>query len=509
MSNFVKGLALFVLISCGVWVTVLWRWEATSHDMNTRDIVVYLALLPLTVFALALMLRWAWQSAARRQAALAASVAAAAATGAAASKPAGGGADEERRHATVQLLGAYLVCAAGESATELQEAAQAGAPRPALDTEFDDAEGLPVVTARIKALDTSATGELDALLEAPLAALQAKRPEWAERSPSEHVRRALSALEQPLLQAVAALAPWADRFQPLQAPFNAPRDPATARQVRVLLGWPADWTAFEQELGLAFAAELIRVNGDAPISQACFVLTALAGSGEALLAHADRLLQTLTREGHQEPLIVAACHSTLSDSAVEALERSGQLFTASKRPKGRMPGEAAAALLLADSAWPLNPAAEGPVPHLHRPAVQMRDKSVDAPGRVTSEVLAQAITQALMAARIGGGAVAAITCDADQHSARSGEFHGSVLALGAELDIEQDMRVLGTVTGAVGAVSSLLVVACAAERAQAAEKPCLGVTLGDPFARLALVVLPGPPPSTEASAAKPIAPAAP
>jgi hypothetical protein len=502
VSNFVKGLALFVLISCGVWVAVLWRWEVTSHDMNTRDIVVYLALLPLTVFALALMLRWAWQSAVRRQAAMAASVAAASATGAAASKSADGGADEERRHATVQLLGAYLVCAAGESAAELQEAAQAGAPRPALDPEFTDADGLPVLTARIKALDATATAELDALLEVPLSAVRANRPEWAELTPPEHVRRAFSALEQPLLQAVGALAPWADRFQPAPPSSNAARDQAPARRVRLLLGWPADWTEFEQALGLAFAAELIQAHGDAPIPQACFVFTSLAGSGEALLAHADRLLQTLTREGHQEPLIVAACHSTLSDSALEALEREGKLFSASKRPKGSMPGEAAAVLVLADAAWPRDPAADGPVPHLHRPAVLMRDKSVDAPGRVTSEVLTQSVTQALMAAQLGVDAVAAITCDADQHSARGGEFHGSAMSLGAELDTEQDMRVLGTVTGAVGAVSTLLVVACAAERAKVSEKPCLAVTLGDPFARLALVALPGPPPSTEPNAAK-------
>ncbi len=514
MSNFVKGAALFVLISCGVWVTVLWRWEANSHDMNTRDIVVYLALLPLTVFALALMLRWAWQGAARRQAAVAAS-AAAATTAAAASKPAGGGVDEERRHATVQLLGASLVCAAGESAAELQEAVLAGLPRPALDAEFTDEDGLPVLTARIKALDASAISELDALLEAPLNTARAKRPEWAELSPPDHVKRALSALQQPLLQAVGVLAPWADRFKPPQSLSGPPRDQAAAKQVRLLLGWPADWTAFEQELGVAFAAELIRANGDLPVPQANFVISSLAGSGEALWAHADRLLQTMTREGHQEPLIVAACHSMLSDSAVEALERSGQLFTAAKRPKGRMPGEAAAVLVLADAAWPLNPEADIPVPHLHRPAVLVRDKSVDAPGRVSSEVLSQAMTQALMAARLGGEAVTAIACDADQHSARGGEFHTSALALGAELDTEQDMRVLGTVTGFVGAVSTLLVVACAAARAQATEKPCLAVTLGDPFARLALVALPGPPtppqtpPSpTETTAAKAAAAAA-
>ena len=497
MSNFVKGAALLVLISCGVWVAVLWHWEANARDMNTRDIVVYLALLPLTVFALALLLRWAWRGAALRQAA--AATAATAAGAAAAVGSAGGGvstgggvagasgADADQRHATVQLIAAPLVCAAGESASELQSAAKDGAPRPSLDVELQDEDGLPVLSARIQGLDLSAT---QPHVETALTTVRAVRPEWADLAPAEHVLRALAALQTVLLQALTALAPWSERFQ--LAP-NAPRGQPPAKYVRVLLGWPEDWSAFEQELGLSCVKEIIKEQGDMPIAQACFVFTSLAGSGEALLTHADRLLQTMRREGHVEPLIVAACHSAISDAAVESFQSKGLLFSTAKRPKGRMPGEAAAALVLADAAWPQAPNAEGPVPHLHRPAVQVRDKSVDAPGRVSCEVVTQTITQALMAARLGCGAMATLASDADQHSARSGEFHGAAIAMEVELDTTEDMRLLGTVTGAVGAVSALMVVACAAERAVSADKPCLAVTLGDAFARLALVALPGPP----------------
>jgi hypothetical protein len=379
------------------------------------------------------------------------------------------------------------VCAAGESAADVQAAAKEGAPRPVLDPELRDDAGLPVLTARIPGLDTAAFA---APLETPLAATRAKRPEWVELMPPEHVLRALGALQAPLAQAVAAMAPWAARFEPTP---DAPRGQAAERRVRVLLGWPADWSAFEQELGLAFATALIESGGGAPIPAACFVLTAHAGSGEDLLTHADRLLQTMAREGHDEPLIVAACHSAIGAAAIEALERDGLLFDSQKRPKGRMPGEAAAALVLAGAAWPAAPDADGPLPHLHRPAVMRRDKSVDAPGRVSSELASQAMTEALAAARLGADAVAALACDADQHSARGAEFFGAALALLADLDAVEDMRLLGTVTGAVGAVSALLVVACAAERAKAGDKPCLAATFGDAFARLALVALPGAP----------------
>ncbi len=484
MSSFFKGIALFVAICCGVWVAVLWRWQVTSRDMSAGDIVVYLGLLPLTVFALALLLRWAWRGAVQRQSAAAAS----AATGVAGvAAPAAAAAEDARRHTTVQLLDAHLVCAAGTSAAELQDAAQQGKPRPELDPELLDSDGLPVFSARIADLGPAAIAER---IEPHLVATRARQPEWAELDAPAHVQRALAALQEPLTKAVAALAPWAAHFE---AAPDAPRGSPPQRRVHVLLGWPADWSGFEQELGRAWAQALIATEGAGPIAPACFAITAHAGSGEELLLHADRLLQTLEREGHDEPVIVAACHSAIGEAAVEALEREGVLFSSRDRPKGRMPGEAAAALVLANATWPADPEADDPVPHLHRPAALRRDKSVEAPGRVAADTVVQAMAQALAAGKLDAAAVSALVCDADQHSARGAEFFGAGLGLLPHLDSSEDMRLIGTVTGSVGAVSALLVTACAAERATAGDKPCLAVMLGDPFARLALLALPGPP----------------
>ncbi|HEX7639364.1 MAG TPA: hypothetical protein VF457_13290, partial [Burkholderiaceae bacterium] len=59
MKSLVKGAALFVALTCLVWIGVLWRWRATQRDMGVDDIVVYLGLLPVVVFALVLAGRWA------------------------------------------------------------------------------------------------------------------------------------------------------------------------------------------------------------------------------------------------------------------------------------------------------------------------------------------------------------------------------------------------------------------------------------------------------------------
>lgn len=479
MSSLFKGATLFVALTCSVWVAVLWRWEVTARDTNTRDIVVYLVALPLTAFALVLLLRWAWRGAEQRR-----EIAAAAAAGgsAAASAVAAAEVGNARRPGTVQLIAAPLVCAAGASAAELQAAAKDGAPRPTLDPELRYADGLPVFTARIASLDPS---NLAPLLE-PLMETASLRPaDRAGIAPRAHVRRALAALQEPLLTAVQALAPWA-------TPFAAEKDRTSQHRIRVLIGLPADWTPFEQELGHAFAAAAVGAV-DPSIPAACFEVTTLAVSGEELLLHADRLLQTLAPEQRSDPLIVAACDSAIGEDSIDALERGNMLFSSSKRPRGRIPGEAAAALVLAGAEWPASPDTAQPLPHLHRPTLLRRDKSVDAPGRVGSGIALQAMTQAVATSGLPHEAIGSIACDADHHTARGVELSGGALDLLPHLDVGEDISLLGTVTGAVGAVSALLVVACAAERAKADGRSCLALTVGDPFARLALVVLPGRP----------------
>ena len=40
MFSLLKGMALFVAVTCVVWVAVLWNWETSNRNMTTGDIVV-------------------------------------------------------------------------------------------------------------------------------------------------------------------------------------------------------------------------------------------------------------------------------------------------------------------------------------------------------------------------------------------------------------------------------------------------------------------------------------
>ncbi len=491
MSKFFAGALAFVLITALIWISVLWHWERTRHEFSVADIVIYLGLLPLACFGLLLGLRWAWRGAGERHAAAAAARAAAAPAGGAAAS-ADAGAHDARRHATTLLLGAWLRSPAGDSPADLMDAAKAGEPRPALDAELRDNAGMPLMAGRIVDIDTH---ELEAAAQPLVAAVLAHQPQWQGMEAGAQVWRALAALHTPLARAVEAIAPWRDRFAP-PAPAAAagatPAMPATPRLVRLLVALPETWHAFERGLAQAWIAQLVAEHSK-DVPAASFRIETLAASGPELWLAADQRLQANERESRDDLLLIAACHSDLSEAAIAALEQARRLFTAASHPKGVMPGEAAAALLLARPGWPPAPHDDAPFAHLHRPAVLRRDKSIEEPGKVSSELLQHGCTQAFAASRIEPTEVKALVCDADQHTARSTELFGATLALLPELDPTEDMRVLGTVSGHTGATSALMVIAAAAAQALSQDAPCAAISLADPFFRLALIARPGAP----------------
>jgi hypothetical protein len=507
MSAFFKGVALLVAITCVVWIAVLWRWQATHRDMSVEDIVIYLGALPLVAFGFALALRWAWRGAADKQAARAAAQADASQAKAAgvAAAQADSSQDDARRHATVQLLAAHAACACGHSAEEVLAAAQEGKPRPEPNQELPDPSGQPVVCARMVDLDVQA---LSPPIEPMVQAVRAKDAQWAKLDPPVHVLRALAALAEPLARCVASLLPWAERLgapQPNAAAPAARHDDAKGSTpqhlIRVLVAWPSSWTAFDQEVALGWVRLVLTEASGTPIPASRFAVGGQAGTGEELLLKADQLLQTLERERREDIVLVAACHSDLSEDAIALLDEQQRLFSAQTRPKGAMPGEGAAALVLAPATWPSAADQDEPAIHLHRPAVMRRDKSIEAAGRVSSDQVQQALTQALAASRVPAADIGALVCDADQHSARGTELFGATLSALAHLDPTEDMRQTGTVTGSLAAVGPLLVVAVAAALAKSSGKPCMAVSVGDPFLRLALVArAPGAAPAASAAA---------
>jgi len=492
MRQLFKGLALFVAIVCLVWLGVLWHWQSTRRDMSVDDIVIYLGVLPVVLFLLVLLGRWALRAAqagaARREAARAAALAAAASAAApgAPASPGSATSGEAERASAVQLLAASLQCAAGSRPDEVAGALASGEPRPAADRQLRNDEGLPVICARIASLQPD---DLSPSLQPALQAVWAAQPDAVGQAPDAAVGRALAALAPALQSSLGALLPWQALFTP-----PAAEGPAAARvrpsALRVLAAWPAHWSGFDKAVARAWLRACVAEHTpDLPPAQLHWMPDS-AATGAALWQEADRLLLTMARERHLDAVLLLACQSDLSEARIQQLEREGQLFSATQ-PKAGLPGESAAALLLAPANWPAAPDAETPPPRLHRPALVPRDKSVDAPGRVSHAFAHGTLQQALAGAGVAAAEVGAIVSDADQHSGRATELFGAMLAELPHLDAAEDTWVTGPLLGRHGPVAPLITVALAAARAERDQTPVVALSVDDPLLRLALVARPG------------------
>ena len=483
MRQWFKGLALLVAITCLVWVGVLWYWQSTNRDMSPEDIVLYLGLLPLIVFGLVLLARWALRAAVVS----AAAKEAAAQAPTASSAPATQGSGQQERHAPVKLLASGLSCAVGQSAREVAGALADGAPRPAPDKVLRDDEGLPVLCARMASLDPAALQqEWDAVCEQVAATHQSTQPMVVD----DAVRRALAALHAPLQQCLAQLAAWSDQFALPDADASASASAVAPAGLRVLMAWPAHWTPAELDVAQAWVKQSLRqATADWLAPTQLRWMAPTQGGGVALWLDADRALRAAQREDLREVVVLLTCQSDLSDARIAQLQREATLFTHAS-PKAGVAAESAVALALAGESWPDLPDAATPPLLLHRAAVVQRDKSIDAAGRVNAQCAEQAVQQALAAAELALADVSALVSDADQHSPRGAELFSVLVSQLAHLDAAEDALVAGTLWGRTGPTAPLMLVALAAHRAEMNQQPCLALSVDDSVARMALVLRP-------------------
>jgi hypothetical protein len=254
-----------------------------------------------------------------------------------------------------------------------------------------------------------------------------------------------------------------------------------------LLGWPAHWSALDQAVARAWLERCLQ-NEVCDLTLGYAVSYAgVPGTGEELWLRADQMSHGATRSPW---LLVAGCDSDVAQARVDALVASQRLYDAGARPGGCVPGEAAAALLLAPAEWVPPQDMDVSTVRLHRPALLRRDKAVEAAGRVAHRELADVAQQALGVAQIAAADLGMVVCDADLHSQRSTELYGMSVDALHHLDPVEDMRLLGKVTGYTGAASALLVLAAAAEAVKTLNKPTLALCMADSHLRMAAVLKP-------------------
>lgn len=538
MSRAVKAGVLGLVIAATVWALTLWRWRRAPESVSGLDIVLYLVLVPLALTGVAWL---AWR-AVQRLRELAdrplpvglpgslpggptggstrppgASVASLASKADTAGDASGTGSDPAQPVATV--LAEALSLAAGHEVGLAWHALKEARVRPGLDPTLSDADGLPVFSARAPDLDLA-----DWLLAHAELALPGSAPL------PDHVLRTLALLEGPVHALMDALGAWrpqaslgADgRAAELAGGAVAPGLPPDApshlsgvgradgpawRQARadraprllVRLCLPGAWSSDDRERAVAwvrsqcgFALDWADAHG-VPAPEWHTQPLADGDGPESLWS--ERALNWAAWSASPRPqlLLLLVADTALDEACIAQWQARGELFT-SQHQRGRVPGEAAVGLLLANPAWdawcrqPSTPFPSGALPmqagedigtcpQMWWPQQALRARSADVIGRVDglcTQGLLQGVVQRLSLPADGDWL---LVSDGDHRASRTAEVFEALLAVRPQADPVLSVVRVGDGCGDVGLARSLVSVALASAALRQGEPVAVALAL--------------------------------
>lgn len=338
--------------------------------------------------------------------------------------------------------------------------------RAELDPELTDENGYPVMSARID--------------EPGDAALREEFEAWrllrglADPGYSPEQWRALA-----LGSAVAAdLAGQAAAHPHAMLHDDAPAPPL----LRIISLAPQDWSAPQREAAAGWLAHTAAQFGwpaDRVLAQA-----AQESQAAELLAR----LSAPRAQGESLIAIVVAFDSHIGEAAIEQLAHAHRLFTPN-RPQGLIPGEGAAALLLADEAHAHLIDETAFAPFLH-PATLARDAAGDSVRRPDTAELSRAVEAALGDGALDAQAVAAVVADTSHRSKGLIELMSFAARELPHLDTAGDVATLGAACGHCGAVPFITALALARHAAKERGAPVLCLANEASHYRSAVLVRP-------------------
>lgn len=446
MARVVKKGLLVLMLFAVVWLAVIIWWQESRTLPTGVDIGLYLFALPLA------MLAALWLGARAVRAARAPKPAADPATPTA----------QTPAHAPAQLAQLRVAAvaaraAAGDDTAAIAEAL-AAQKRPELDAELKTPQGYPIFAARVPGVND-------------LALYAAARERGA---PPEATGTAPLRVTSLLADVARTLTNEAHRHV---TALDVPARDEDWPLLRVELVLPADWPDAARERA---CQEIQTAAGVWPDSR---IGVAQHQARDTMAA--DGLLRDLAAAAHDaqtpEPWrIVLAGDGYIDPEQVAMWDGMSTLLTPAN-PQGRVPGEAAAGLLL-------GPAGTDAPLRVALSPVLRRQKPADARGAQAEAPLAQTVQDLLQRADVAPDSVIHVISDADHRGSRPLEPVNIASQLFSHLDAAKDCQSVGVACGHTGVAASLLTLAVAGQACMQYAQPVLTLTLQDPVLRSAALV---------------------
>ena len=487
MSKAVKAAGLGLVIFVTVWVVTLWQWYRSQQPVNSEEVATQLILLPVGLTVVALM---AWWGASRLRHWLAKPVEVPPVSplvrdATLAPNAAAGAVPQAMPLGFACILAEALTLPEGDDPESAWAALRSGQLRPSLDPHLQDADGMPVFSSRMPGLSTQ--DWLDA------------HAEVTDSSLPESLLRAMALIEAPLHRLLSALpaadgleAPGLDASVPEAGESGATflsgvgpsggRDLASRRRelapaIDIQVWVPADWLDEHRSLFVDWlrqqsgvALDWARASGSLEPRWS----VASIDSPEAGWDHLLPCLSELHAEMRPRMLLVLAAHSLVDEACVAGMQARGELFT-TQHQGGRVPGEGAAGMLLANASMAAR-CAQAQHPWLGMPRGALRQRSADRSGRPGADELTSAMQEALSPWAQGAPDQLGqdgwwCLSDADHRPARTSELFEAFQALQPDADAMQSVLRLGDAWGELGMARALVPVVLAANVVRQGAQP--------------------------------------
>lgn len=446
-----------------VWALVLGWWQSNDHEPGRQDLVLYLLGIPVALNA-GFWLLYGFIGNLTTPATPPAENAPPAA-GDDPLKGLGGASEEIGKTYAIGLVDAFVVVPNTSDSDGLLSAVKDGV-RPGPVEEFADADGFPVVVARVEGVDVSVMTKR--LVDAPVTV-----SEWVAAHPV--ALRWLTLLD-------GVLGKAGDAIESLLATMAE----AEAVRLRVvclvpvnagpgLLGELSAW--LRQAYWKDFSGAGLNVS-----------IHAVTGEAEALRRLDENVLRIGGEVDGNEVTVLLAASSSIDASIIEERLAENRLFSSSN-PDREIPGEGAVALILASRSV-VERAGLANVVWLGLPCCGAVDKAPGSGGRISGTVLRQLVGSALKNASADPAAVKAAVLDTDHRPSFVAEVMEGLGEAFGHLDPVQDCFPVSAVAGSLGPVSGLLAVACARAKVLQDDAPVLCICNHDDVFRAALLASP-------------------
>lgn len=443
-----------------VWALVLGWWQSNDYEPSKLDLALYLGALPLALVGGYLLLRGFIEHlkappaadkpdipALRDEDPLAATSAKTAAA---------------ERAFNICLVEGFVITAVGASTDDVLAAIDGG-KRPEPSFRLTDEAGFPVFLAEVKDLDVDGMQEKMAAEAAPIR-------EFAKRG---DVLRTLALLDH-LLGTVL------ERLTPLLAQAG------DALKLRIVWLVPANWDSSQ----LAILRTWLQLNywPNQERSGLEIALVPVATEVDAM-RRLDEINLRINRDpANSELTLLLGAVSAVDEQTVESWSASNKLFSADHQDR-KIPGEGAVGLLLASRAS-VERFDLPEVTVLSRVSMGVRDKPVDAGGRVGGKLIEQLVTGLLDVSVVENTQVKTALLDADHRASRVAEAMEGLGQTFEHFDPIKDCLAVGTVSGDLSPIGGLIALACARTKVLATEAPVLCLSNQHERDRAVLLAMP-------------------